>query len=285
MTVYNHEEFVSQAIESVLGQSFKDYELIIINDGSTDRTNKVLEKFKQNPKIVIKNIQHVGRARALNIGFNAASGEYIALLDSDDLYLPEKIGRQVEYLNLHPGVAMVGTNSIEHDLVSGRKYLNLPPTADDDIRKLLLYDSAFPFPVVMVRAEILRQVGFCDVKLRSKIDFDLFGRIASKGKLANIPETMVIVNRHPKKYFRYSLSPEHHRKARLRVRWSNLWRLKPPFILFSRMLLWIGFEYYVNLFPEKVRNLIPNSIRATLKTTKLIHPVDTFTPLKTILDL
>jgi glycosyltransferase involved in cell wall biosynthesis len=285
MTVYNHEKFVKSAIESVLNQTFNDFELIIINDGSTDRTKEIIEEYRLNPKVEIRNIEHVGRSRALNIGLKEARGEFIAIIDSDDVFLPEKLEKQVEYLFKHHDVVMVGVNSLEHDLANDKKYLGISPNDDKAIKKLLLYDSVFPFPAVMIRKCILKDVGFCNEKLRSKIDFELFGRIASKGKVANIPEALVICNRHPEKYFRFSLDPDHHRRARLKVRWLNLWRLKPPFFLFSRVLLWLCFEYMVNLFPNRIRHLIPNKIRDIFKKTKLIHPVENFSSLKIIKDL
>jgi glycosyltransferase involved in cell wall biosynthesis len=266
MTVYNHEELVGEAIQSVLAQSFKDYEFIIINDGSTDNTDQVLARYQDQERIIIKNIEHVGRARALNIAFNITIGEYISIIDSDDIYLPAKLERQVDYLDRHPRVAMVGTNSIEHDLVNNKKYLNFSPNKDDDIKKLLLYDTAYPFPAVMTRKRILKEVGFCDEQMKSKIDFDLFGRIATKGKVANIPEILVIIRRHPKRHFRYGLDAEHHRKTRLKVRWLNLWRLKPPFFLFIRTLTWLCFEYSVHLFPVNLRHSFPKSLRDFFKT-------------------
>lgn len=285
LTVYNHQELVKEAIESVLRQTFDDFELIIVNDGSTDHTKEIIEEYKPNLRVKIKNIGHVGRAKALNIGFQSCKGQYITIIDSDDLYLPEKLERQVEYLDLNPDTSMVGTNSIEHDLIKDKKYLNLSPDKDDDIKQLLLYDTAFPFPVMMTRKAVLRDVGFCDERMKSKIDFELFGRIAARGKVANIPDILVIIRRHPRRHFRHGLDAEHHRKTRLKVRWLNLWRLKPPFLLFSRILLWIAFEYSVNLFPKKIRHLMPNNFRNLLKRTKLIHPVDQFSLLKTTIDL
>jgi len=275
MTVYNHEEFVSEAIESVLSQSFEDYEFIIINDGSTDNTERVISTYEERDKIVIKKIDHAGRSRALNVGFKMARGYYTAIIDSDDIFLPEKIRKQVEYLDHHPEMAMVGTDAIEHDLENNTEYLNTTPRNNREIKKLLLYDSIFPFPTAMMRTKILEKVGFCNETLDVKIDFELFGKIASKGKIGVIPEVLVTVRRHPKNNFK-AFDPERHRKSRLKVRWLNLWRLRPHFLLFVRMLLWHSYEYSVNLFPSRIRHRVPEHFRDLFKKSSLIDPQRNF---------
>lgn len=264
MTVYNHEEFVNDAIGSILNQSFKNYELIIINDGSTDNTRQVVEQYMDCEKVLIKHIGHMGRAKALNIGFRMAKGDYIAVIDSDDIYLPGKIEKQVGYLDKHPDVLMVGTNAIEHDFIDYKTYVNRPPTDYEKIKKLLLYEAVLPFPTIMTRKHILEKVKFCSESLELKVDFDLIGKIASEGKIGVIPEELVIIRRHPKTSFR-AFHPEKHRKTMLRVRWSNLWRLKPNFLQFNRILFWLSFEYCVHLFPQRIRQAIPNIVRSFMK--------------------
>lgn len=264
MTVYDHEEFVGEAIESVLSQSFKDYEFIIINDGSTDNTKEIIEAYEDYEEIKIKHIEHVGRSKALNAGFKMAKGDYVTVIDSDDIYIIDKVEKQVAYLNEHPEIVMVGTYAVEHDLTKNKSYMNRPPTDYKKIRKSLLNGAILPFPTIMVRKSILEQVSFCSEKLELKVDFDLFGKIAAKGKISVIPEELVIIRRHPRTTFK-RFHPEKHRRAMLRVRWLNLWRLRPNFLLFSRILLWLSFEYVVNLFPPRIRHAVPNIFRGFLK--------------------
>ncbi|MHA2061007.1 MAG: glycosyltransferase family 2 protein [Candidatus Sifarchaeia archaeon] len=275
MTVYNHERFVKDAIESVLDQSFRDYEIIIINDGSTDNTKDVIESYRPNKRIIIRNIDHVGRQKALNFGFRLSKGEYITVLDSDDLYLKDKVKKQVAYLDENPDIVLVGTDAIEIDLMNNKRYINMPPTCDKEIRKLLLYKAVFPFPVIMTRRDLLKDIGYCNEKLVLKEDFELFGKIASKGKIANIPEALVIIRRHPQNNFRL-FDSEQHRRSMLKVRWLNLWRLKPNFPVFIRIFLWLSFEFFVNLFPEKIRHLLPENLRGLLKNSKIAKPKDYF---------
>lgn len=271
VTVYNHANYVADAIKSVLTQSFQDYELIIINDGSTDNTREVIERYRDSERVTIKNIQHVGRQKALNMAFKLAKGDYITVLDSDDMYLKDKISKQVEYLDNHPEIVMVGTNAIEVDLIHQKKYLNKPPITDGEIRYLLLYEALFPFPVIMVRRRILKSVGYCDESLQLKEDFDLFAKIATKGKIASISEVLVIIRRHANNNFKY-FDPETHRQSMLKVRWSNLWRLKPDFLMFNRMMLWLSFEFLINLFPKTLRRKIPFILRGFVKGTKMATP-------------
>lgn len=279
MTVYDDEEFVGEAIESVLNQSFKDYEFIIINDGSTDNTKQIIEAHKAYEQIKIQHVKHIGRSKALNVGFKMAKGDYVTIIDSDDIYLIDKVERQVAYLNEHPEIVMVGTYTREHDLTTSKTYVNKPPTDYKKIRKLLLNGAVLPFPTIMVRKSILEEVKFCNEKLDLKVDFDLFGKIAAKGKIGVIPEELVIIRRHPRTTFRH-FHPEKHRRAMLRVRWLNLWRLRPNFFLFSRILLWLSFEYIVNLFPKKIRHTMPNILRGFLKDS--VAPRENFPPTNVI---
>jgi len=260
LTVYNHEEFIKEAIESVLQQSFLDFELIIINDGSEDNTRDQIEKYAPNEKIIIKNIDHIGRQKALNLGFKLARGEYITIIDSDDIYLQEKIKRQVDYLEIHHNTVLVGTYAKEYDLINDKEYLNMPPLADNKIRSLLLYEAVLPFPTIMTRREILERVGYCNETIPLKEDFELIAKIASVGKVAVIPDFLVIIRRHHKNSF-IKLDPEVHRKSMLKVRWLNLWRLKPPLNVFIKMMAWHSFEYLVHLIPESLRHGLPEPLR------------------------
>ena len=265
MTVYNHEDYVKEAIDSVLRQSFKDYELIIVNDGSTDHTKGIIQTYEDNQKIRIFNIEHVGRAGALNIGFKIATGEYVSVIDSDDLYRPHKILKQVEYLDNHPNIALLGCNAMIHNLSTNEVYEYCPPTDSKMIRKKLIFETVFPFPAIMVRKDILEMVEYCNQNLKSKIDLDLFGKIASIGTIMTIPKTLVTIRVHSRNFFKIAFSAENHTKTRLKIRWMNLWRIKPEFMFFVKTMMWLGFEYIVNIIPIQVRHLLPNRIRKLLK--------------------
>jgi len=105
---YNGERYIVQSVESILKQSYRDFELIVVNDGSTDRTGSLLRGIS-DPRIVLIEQENQGQPRAMNNALNLARGEYIARQDADDLSLPERFARQVEFLDSHPEVGFVGS--------------------------------------------------------------------------------------------------------------------------------------------------------------------------------
>src|SRR3990170_3473675 len=107
---YNSARFLPEAIESVLAQTYKDYGIIVIDDGSTDNTKETLEPYFDKIKYIYQ--QNQGAASARNTAIRHSQGEYIAFLDADDVWLPEKLHIQVEYLNNNPGIAMVYSPSV-----------------------------------------------------------------------------------------------------------------------------------------------------------------------------
>jgi len=112
MPVYNTETYVAQAIESILAQTFTDFEFIIVDDGSTDRTPAILDAFSRsdNRVRIIHNPVNRGPAACRNIGLNNSSGEYIALMDADDISKPERLAKQSAYLHNHPDVFVLGSS-------------------------------------------------------------------------------------------------------------------------------------------------------------------------------
>jgi glycosyltransferase involved in cell wall biosynthesis len=109
MATYNGERFIGAAIDSILAQTHSNFELIVVDDASTDATSGILAAFTDPRLRVIHSPANNGVARARNRGFDCARGDYIALLDHDDLSHPTRLARQVEYLETHPGIVLVGT--------------------------------------------------------------------------------------------------------------------------------------------------------------------------------
>lgn len=111
MTAYNTEEYIEEAIQSILNQTYTNYEFIIIDDGSTDGTFDVIMKYaRKDDRIIVIKRKNIGLAQSLNDGVRIARGEYIARMDSDDICAPERFEKQVKYLNEHPDVFMLGSN-------------------------------------------------------------------------------------------------------------------------------------------------------------------------------
>ena len=111
MSVYNGEQFVAQSIESVLRQTFPGFELLIVNDASTDRTREIVTSFR-DPRIrIVDNPSNVGLTRSLNRGLALARGRFVARQDADDLSLPTRLAEQLAFMRANPGVALVGTQA------------------------------------------------------------------------------------------------------------------------------------------------------------------------------
>lgn len=199
--VYNGEAFVGQAIESVLAQTWPNVELIVVNDGSTDRSAEVIGRYRD--RLVLVQQPNQGVAAARNAGMSRAHGEFVALLDQDDWWRPEKLARQVPLLRDNPQVGLVHT-AVEHFHQGLQQWVGpLNPQARPELlvgrcfRRLLL-DNQIYNSTVLLRAEALRQVGLCDLSIRGNTvqDYDLWLRIARHWELAFVPEPLVVFRIH-----------------------------------------------------------------------------------------
>lgn len=193
LPVYNGMPFLSQAIDSALTQSFCDFELIIINDGSKDNSEASIKNINDSRVRYIYQ-KNQGLASTLNTGINLSKGKFIARLDQDDLMLQSRLAKQVEYLELHPDCAMVGTWSEIWlgDKLTSRGHWH--PASCDTLRLELLFDNPFVHSSVMMRADVLRDVGGYSVdKLRQPPeDYELWSRIARNYQVANITEILTV---------------------------------------------------------------------------------------------
>ena len=195
MGVYNEEDYVAKAIMSVMEQTYKPFEFIIVNDGSTDKTADILkEAAKRFPEIKIINKNNSGLTKSLNFGLNQCTGDYVARLDGNDIALPERFEKQVEFLNNNPDHAVVGTWRIEfwEDGTPERK-IRLPVT-NSEIQRTLVKTSCLGHSTVMVVGDVLREFRY-DKKFCTSQDNELWGRIGKYYKLANIPEYLTRILR------------------------------------------------------------------------------------------
>jgi glycosyltransferase involved in cell wall biosynthesis len=262
MSVYNGEKFLKEAINSILNQTFRDFEFIIVNDGSTDSTKEILEQYS-DPRIQVFHQSNQGCAIARNRAIAQAKGQYIAIMDSDDVSLPDRLIRTVVYLDKHPKVVLVGGSYIvKRENTNAEKIIRLP-TEDEVLRRCLLRYDPFKDPTNLIRKDAFEKAG--GYKLGHGFDYELYSRLANMGKLANIQEPLALIRRHDKQFFRMGYTPEEHRKRRLKIRWLTLWRLKPPFFLFVQTIMWLSFESCVHFFPANLRHLVPESLRGFFK--------------------
>ena len=196
MPVYNSEKYLMESITSILNQTFCDFEFIIINDGSTDNSGEILKKYEHaDARIRIIEQPNKGIAEALNRGLQLARGKYIARMDSDDICLPNRFTRQVDFMERHPRVAACGTWIRYFGENEGEWQ---PPSDSETIRCTLLFESALPHPTVMMNRELLEQRGlqYCH-RYEHAQDYALWVTISQHFELANIPEIHLHYRTHP----------------------------------------------------------------------------------------
>jgi len=186
---YNAEPFIREAVESVLAQTLTDFELIVIDDASTDATPEILKSYSDKRIRVLRNQRNLKRAAARNVGIAAARGQYVAIHDADDIALPHRLETQVRYLDLHPGVAVLGSYAI--GIGEQGNVLRLwdhPPAEDIDIKWTLLHHNPFIHSAVMLRRAVLDHVGnyleSSDAELVE--DYELLSRMSRVAACANL---------------------------------------------------------------------------------------------------
>lgn len=191
MAVFNGQKYLSQSINSILSQTFTDFDFLIVDDCSTDSSWDILSAYS-DPRIkLIKNISNLGLAGALNKGLEISQSQYIARMDCDDISHPKRLDKQVAFMESHSDLAVCGTwvKAIGVKKNDIWKY----PVNHDDIHCALLFNSALAHPSVMIRKSIIDK--FCiryDQSLRKSQDYDLWVRLCKSGqKLTNIPEVLL----------------------------------------------------------------------------------------------
>jgi glycosyltransferase involved in cell wall biosynthesis len=192
LAVYNTEHYVREAIDSILGQTFEDFEFIIVNDGSTDGTTDILTSYEDPRIVLLHNERNVGVTRALNRGLARARGEYIARMDPDDISMPRRLEKQVSFLDTHPRVGLLGSRICVLQQRTGRTYTFDNPPTNAQCQWYLLLDNPIAHPAAMMRREVLERAGGrYDERLPSAIDHELFSRMALLCELANLSEPLL----------------------------------------------------------------------------------------------
>ncbi len=196
MPVFNAQIYLGQAIESILSQSFSDFELIVIDDGSTDQSLSIINSFKDSRIIVIKQ-PHLGLIEALNAGVKYAQSEWIARHDADDRSFCSRFEKQIACLKNNPKVAAVGTFVEQINERGCRIKIYQTPFKPKEIQQNLWVDNPLCHGSIMMRRSHLLEVGGYRHKLDWVEDYDLWFRLSERFFLANIPEALYQVRIHP----------------------------------------------------------------------------------------
>jgi glycosyltransferase involved in cell wall biosynthesis len=194
MPVYNGEKYLDEAINSILTQTYQDFEFIIVDDCSSDNSLDIIMKFADIDKRIkiILNDENLGIAKATNRGIEAADGEFIALMDQDDISLPERFEKEVDFLQKHPDISVVGANSIRLDKEGDQHYRQDVLETPGLIRWGLLFRNQIQNPTALMRRTLFSKHEFKYENFMPSQDYHFWLRISKYFKLANLQDDLLI---------------------------------------------------------------------------------------------
>ena len=196
MPVYNGAEYIAEAIESVLLQTFGDFELLIINDGSTDNTLNIINSFNDN-RIVVISQENKGIGAALNKGLSLARAEYVARFDADDICYPDRLEKQYHFISSNPEYIVVGSSGEYMDAKGNHVFTYRPPgKTNQEIKKVLHSVCPFIHSSVLFRKDVISSVGY-NVNAYCFQDHLLWHKIKDHGKMYNLPDSLIRVRLNP----------------------------------------------------------------------------------------
>jgi len=199
MAVKDGEAHLAAAMDSLLGQSFTAFELIVVDDGSRDATPSLLADYQRRDRrvMVLHNDQPQGLPTALNRGLARCRAPLVARADGDDVYHPERLGRQLDHLRRHPEIGVLSCGYHRIDSGGRRIDTRVPVTGDAPLRFQMLFMNGLLHPGVMFRADPVRRVGGYDPRYWTAQDSDLWARLLPLTRLDNLPEPLVSYRIHP----------------------------------------------------------------------------------------
>ncbi|MBT8605260.1 glycosyltransferase [Polynucleobacter paneuropaeus] len=206
--VYNGGKFLMESIDSILNQSFSNFEIIAINDGSTDNSAELLDAIT-DPRVRVFHQENIGLAATLNRGLSLARGSLIARQDQDDLSYPERLAKQVEYMQLNPDCVLLGT-AAEIWVGGKRSDRNHDhPTDHSTLAFDLLFNNPFVHSSVMMRRDDVIRIGgySTDPSRQPPEDYELWSRLARVGKVANLKERLLVYREVPMSMSRTGPNP------------------------------------------------------------------------------
>lgn len=189
MSVFNADQYLRMAIESILNQTFSDFEFIIINDGSTDNTANILASYNDPRIVTATNEVNIGLTKSLNKGLDLAQGEYIARMDADDISMPNRLGKQVAFMDTHPEIGVCGSWA---RAFGDRDGLHMLPDDNNSIKCRMLFQNSLVHSSVIIRKSIIEKYNLAYDEQYSKAqDYALWLTCLQHTRLANIPDTLV----------------------------------------------------------------------------------------------
>jgi len=195
MPVYNGEKYIREAIESILRQTFTDFEFLIVNDGSTDKSIEIIQSYNDSRIKLVNNERNLGLIATLNKGLDLARGKYIARMDCDDISLPERLKKQVEFMNTHPEVGACGTRV----KTIGDKVCIRECRVDHDLMRCrLIFEPVIAHPSVILRKSLIDKFSLrYDPRFIKAEDYEFWVRCSDNFSLTNINQTLLLYRLNP----------------------------------------------------------------------------------------
>jgi len=211
LTVYNGEQFIAQCIESIQGQTVPNWQLIVVDDRSTDATPDILADFaKRDSRILLLKGAHTGIAAAANLGLAEVSAPFLARIDADDVALPNRLQVQRDYLLANPRALAVGSYVRLIDAQNKRLGLRKAPTGSVEIAATLKTRNCMCHPSSMIRTDAMRMIGGYRSKFKNSLDYDLWLRLSEIGQISNQAQELLLYRRHANQV---SASANSHRQT------------------------------------------------------------------------
>ena len=301
MPVYNADRHIAEAIQSLQHQTFSDFELLIIDDGSTDESQKIIEMSNDHRIRLIKNQQNVGVVGSLMRGMALCRGDLIARMDADDVCEPERFSNQVAFLQLHPGVDIVG-GAIRVFGSIPVPYIQSFPEEHEDIRVAMLFFCPLPHPALMFRRTLVDRglLEYSD-EFRHAEDYYLWSHLLRFAKSANLPDTLLnyrlhhdqVSSEHSGKQYQASLRVRKLMLSRANVDWNEsdmelhesviLEKFQADWNYINRIGLWFNKIESSNLLscfwePNALHRLLSRRIIEVVLKLKLSSPPKSLSP-------
>jgi glycosyltransferase involved in cell wall biosynthesis len=195
MPVYNGEKFIRETIDSVLKQTYEHFEFIIVNDGSTDSTQQIINSYDDGRMISLHLTKNQGVSNARNMGTDLSKGAFIAFCDADDIYDLNRLETQFEFLTKNPNIDVCGSYFTVFE--NGQEHLIKHPLTDYEIKEHFFTSNCIGQPSVMGKSEAFREIKY-NPELEASEDYDLWARMANSGIVfANVPHSLVKYRLHP----------------------------------------------------------------------------------------
>lgn len=192
MPAHNAAAYLDEAVTSILGQTFRDFEFIIIDDGSTDATPWILKRYAElDSRIQVHHQENLGMISALNRGCRLARGDFIARMDADDISFPDRLQKQLAYIEGHPQIGILGTWICNIDKNGSLRGTWRPPTTSKMLKWTLFFGVCVAHPSVLMRREVITHLNFYQPDAVHGEDVDLWFRASSLTEFGNISEVLL----------------------------------------------------------------------------------------------